>query len=98
LLESAPVGARSAYERVIRAIIKRYLEEEPYLVNREENRFKVPRFLLNDLVRFWRTMAVDFASKQHDRRGEGWGLRNAKLRAEANLRDGAVDGLWVSFE
>jgi hypothetical protein len=36
--------------------------------------------LLNDLVRYWRTIAVDFESKMRARKGEGWGLRNAKLR------------------
>jgi hypothetical protein len=90
LLESVPIRAVNAHERVLKAIIQRYLEEEPYLVEGGRNRFKVPRFLLNDIVRFWRTMAVDFASKQRDRGGKGWGLRNAKLRnvTKANLRFG----------
>jgi hypothetical protein len=85
LLESVSIGDSSAHERVKREIIQRYLDEEPYLVQRNGSRFKVPRFLLNDIVRFWRTMAVDFASKQRDRRGEGWGLRNAKLRMSRKL-------------
>jgi hypothetical protein len=44
-----------------------------------------PRLLLNDVVRYWRTMCVDFAGKMRNRDGEGWGLRNAKLRTTRKL-------------
>jgi predicted nucleotidyltransferase len=86
LLESAPIGARSdAHERVVRAVISRYLEEDTHPLTQDDKEYRVPRFLLNDIVRFWRTMAVDFASKQRDRAGKGWGIRNAKLRMSRKL-------------
>jgi predicted nucleotidyltransferase len=59
LLESLPVGNREAYDRVRRQILKRYLQDDRGLT-RSSSAVRVPRFLLNDLTRYWRTVTVDF--------------------------------------
>jgi len=78
LLESVAASNLAVHEAVRRAILAGYLAES----SRDG---LVPRFLLNDVVRYWRTIGVDFAGKQRRRRGEGWGLRNAKLRTSRKV-------------
>ena len=73
LLESVPVAGDAAYTAAREALLGTYLAAH-------ERDFRPPRFLLNDLVRYWRTIAVDFEGKHRARAGEGWGLRHAKLR------------------
>ena len=97
LLESRGInsGEADAYGRVLTAVLNRYLEEEANLVQAQAKLYKVPRFLLNDIVRFWRTMAVDFASKQRSREGEDWGLKVSKLSMSRKLI--FASGLLVCF-
>jgi hypothetical protein len=83
LLESVSIGDDEPRQMVIRAILKRYLADDPHWTWKPDG--KLPRFLLNDVVRFWRTMAVDFADKFRDQEGEKWALRNAKLRFSRKL-------------
>ena len=73
VLESVPVSGADVHARARRALVGGYLDA----ASRD---YRPPRFLLNDLIRYWRTIAVDFESKMRARSGEGWGLRNAKLR------------------
>jgi predicted nucleotidyltransferase len=84
LQESLPVGRPQAHERVLRLILSRYMNED-YGFKFGRAPFKVPRFLLNDFVRYWRTIAVDFVQKQRGQAGLGWGLRSAKLRMSRKL-------------
>jgi predicted nucleotidyltransferase len=84
LQESVPFGKPEAYERVLRLLLSRYLKDDRGL-RFGTIPYKVPRFLLNDIVRYWRTITVDFVEKQRGQAGHGWGLRNAKLRMSRKL-------------
>jgi hypothetical protein len=77
LLESVPVTGDQVYSTVREEVLTRYLDQSV-------KPFRPPRFLLNDIVRYWRTICVDFAGKE--KKGpEKWGLRNAKLRTSRKV-------------
>lgn len=77
MLESTAVTGSSVYETVRDELLDRYLDQSV-------KAYRPPRFLLNDVVRYWRTICVDFAGKE--RQGpEKWGLRNAKLRTSRKI-------------
>lgn len=73
VLESvAATGAehhRTALERVITTYVQGSTRD-----------YRPPRFLLNDLIRYWRTIAVDFEGKRREQDDHKWALRNVKLR------------------
>jgi hypothetical protein len=73
LLESAPLLGGAAHRRALAAILDAYLAGD-----RKDRR--PPRFLLNDVVRYWRTVCVDFEGKARDGAERKWALRHAKLR------------------
>ena len=85
LLESYAVGdVTAAHTRVRRQIISRYIKDDKGLLY-GRGPFRVPRFLLNDLTRYWRTITVDFVYKQRSSAEDKWALRNAKLRLSRKL-------------
>jgi len=84
LLESFAVGDLAAYKRVRRQILNRYVQDDHGLLF-GKGPLKVPRFLLNDFTRYWRTITVDFVYKQRADSGKKWALRNAKLRMSRKL-------------
>lgn len=74
LEESVPLNADGSWNELVEALSARYLHEQhrpgPH----------VARFLLNDAVRYWRTVTVDYQAKRwQELTGEKWGLRYVKL-------------------
>ena len=84
LLESTPIGRPDAHQRTVNNVLNRYVREDYGLVHGTVGP-KIPRFLQNDVVRYWRTLCVDFAYKRRARGDQGWALRTAKLRMSRKL-------------
>jgi len=73
LLESAPLAGDAAWRETRGLVLRRYL-------SKSLRGHVPPRFLLNDVIRYWRTVCVDYEGKMELRGNQGWAIRNAKLR------------------
>ena len=72
-LESIPLNENNdLYSNLIEKLSDIYLEE----YKREE---KYPLFLTNEIIRFWRTLCIDYRWKKMEVE-KPWGIRNIKLR------------------
>lgn len=80
LLESRAVAGRDAYERCVAQVLHAYL-------GHGVRDYRPPRFLLNDLIRYWRTICVDFEGKRRGAGGDDpkYAERNAKLRTSRKV-------------
>ncbi len=92
LPESVSVGTvqesartNSARANVLRNVLRRYIDFDPSFSRGIGAPLPVPRFLLNDMVRYWRTVAVDYASKKWEQPHGKWALRIIKLRMSRKL-------------
>ncbi|MBB5766713.1 nucleotidyltransferase domain-containing protein [Xanthomonas euroxanthea] len=71
LLESTPVMGFNVYEQLFSAVVNAYISEHI-------THHQLARFFLNDLIRYYRTLCVDFEYKTSDSK-KSWGDRNLKL-------------------
>lgn len=83
LLESVAVTGADVHRSVQDRVLARYLE-------RHHKDFRPPRFLVNDILRYWRTICVDFEGKlAQDQRDaaakDKFVMRNAKLRTSRKM-------------
>lgn len=73
VLESVAATGAEHHQQALERVITTYVEGR----TRDH---RPPRFLLNDLIRYWRTIAVDFEGKRREQDDAKWALRNVKLR------------------
>jgi predicted nucleotidyltransferase len=88
LEESVSVFQPDKHEDLVRKMLQRYL------VDYSKPKSGVPRFLLNDVLKYWRTVAVDYQAKRWEGLEQQWGLRYLKLLISRKL---AFAGTLVSL-
>lgn len=79
LFESVAVFGDGALETARDLLLVRYCYDYHPEVRAKDTLPSTARFLLNDLVRYWRTVTVDFGAKRWRSARRDWYLRYAKL-------------------
>ncbi|MGN8248037.1 hypothetical protein [Pseudomonas sp. SMV7] len=69
LLEGRPLYGQAAFARWQHDLLRRYVPDD--------HGHGLARFLLNDLIRYYRTLMANFEEKRAE--GKAWGVRNVKL-------------------
>jgi len=78
LLEGHSLYGDSSFEEYRSTLINKYISSTTQGTNR------IDKFLLNDIIRYYRTITTDFQYKVDDS-AKSWGLRNIKLRFSRKL-------------
>ena len=78
LLESVAIAAPSVRDHARDRVLHGYLEDA-------RKDFRPPRYFLNDLIRYWRTIGVDYVAKERKGDDRKWALRNLKLRTSRKI-------------
>lgn len=60
ILESKPIYGKRSYDAVLRAVLDRYFEDYP-----DHPKDFHPTFLVNDIVRFWKTLCLNYENKRN---------------------------------
>jgi hypothetical protein len=72
LLESTAIRGEATHRACRERVLGGYLDGSV-------KDYRPPRFFLNDLIRYWRTICIDFVGKEREGKGQKWALRNLKL-------------------
>lgn len=96
LTESVSAYSEDAHRVLLQKIIDRYCADyDDAELGQDPSR--VPHFLLNDLIRYWRTITVDFGAKKWRALTKDWHVRYAKLLTSRKLMfAGSLASIFLS--